>query len=130
MPSMQQRKVKPLEGVVYLPKSENIVAVKLASSLYKLSLQTRETQDLPKDLKDGMIAPVFKKGRREGCGNYRGISLLSIAEKILARMLLNRLNEHIVPHIVPETRCGIFAVHGRGTVDMIDPLFATVIREV
>ena len=97
MPSMQQRKVKPLEGVVYLLKSENIVAVKLASSLYKLSLQTRETQDLPKDWKDGIIVPVFKKGRRKDCGNYRGISLLSIAEKILTRILLNRLNEHIVP---------------------------------
>ena len=76
MPLMQQRKVKPLEGVVYLPKSENIVAVKLTSSLYKLSLQTRETQDLPKDLKDGMIAPVFKKRGRKDCGNYRGISSL------------------------------------------------------
>ena len=107
MPSMQEGKVKPLEGVVYLPKSGNIVAMKLASSLYKLSLQTRETQDLPKDWKDGIIVPVFKKGRRKDCGNYRGISLLSIAEKILARILLNRLNEHIIPHIVPETRCGI-----------------------
>ena len=96
-----------LEGLVYLPKSENIVAVNLASSLYKLSLQTRETQDLPKDWKDGIIVPVFKKGRRKDCGNYRGISLLSIAEKILARILLNWLNEHIIPHIVPETRCGI-----------------------
>ena len=128
MPSMQQRKVKPLEGVVYLPKSENIVAVKLASSLYKLSLQTRETQDLPKDWKDGIIVPVFKKGRREDSGNYRGISLLSIAEKILTRILLNRLNEHIVPRIMSETRCGIRT--GRGTLDMIDPLFATVKREV
>ena len=80
-----------LEGLVYLPKSENIVAVKLASSLYKLSLQTscRETEEIPKDWKDGIIVPVFKKGRRKDCGNYRGISLLSIAEKILARILLN-----------------------------------------
>ena len=89
MPSMQQRKVKPLEGVVYLLRSENIVAVKIASSLYKLSLQTRETQDLPKDWKDGIIVPVFKKGRRKDSGNYRGISLLSIAEKIWTRILLN-----------------------------------------
>ena len=128
MPSMQQRKVKPLEGVVYLLRSENIVAVKLASSLYKLSLQTRETQDLPKDWKDGIIVPVFKKGRRKDSGNYRGISLLSTSEEILARILLNRLTERIVPHIVPATRCGIGS--GRGTVNMIDPLFATVIREV
>ena len=63
MPSMQQRKVKPLEGVVYLPKSGNIEAVKLASSLYKLSWQTRETQDIPKEWKDGIIASDFKKGR-------------------------------------------------------------------
>ena len=41
---MQERKVKPLEGVVYLPKSGNIVAVKIASSLYKLSLQIWETE--------------------------------------------------------------------------------------
>ena len=44
MPSMQQRNVKPLEGVVYLPKSGNIVAVKIACSLYKLSLQIWETE--------------------------------------------------------------------------------------
>ena len=37
MESMQQSKVKPLEGVVYLSKSGNIVAAKLASSLYNLS---------------------------------------------------------------------------------------------
>ena len=89
MASMQERKVKPLEGVVYLPKSGNIVAVKIASSLYKLSLQIWETEEIPKDWKDGIIVPVFKKGRRKDCGNYRGISLLSIAEKILARILLN-----------------------------------------
>ena len=126
---MQERKVKPLEGVVYLPKSGNIVAQKIASSLYKLSLQIWETEEIPKDWKDAMIVPVLKKRRRKDCGNYRGISLLSIAEKILTRILLNRLNEHIVP--ISCLRLDVvFAVHGRGTVDMIDPLFATVIREV
>ena len=126
---MQERKVKPLEGVVYLPKSGNIVAQKFAYSLYKLSLQIWETEEIPKDWKDAMIVPVLKKGRRKDCGNYRGISLLSIAEKILTRILLNRLNEHIVP--ISCLRLDVvFAVHGRGTVDMIDPLFATVIREV
>ena len=104
IPSMQQRKVKPLEAVVYLPKSENIVAVKLASSLYKLSLQTRETQDLPKDWKDGIIVPVFKKGRRKDSGNYRGISLLS---KDLDSHTPQQTKRTRCPHIVPETRCGI-----------------------
>ena len=74
---MQETKVQPLEGVVYLPKSGNIVAVKIASSLYKLSLQIWETEEIPKDWKDGIIVPVFKKGRRKDCGNYRGIFLFS-----------------------------------------------------
>ena len=79
MPSMQQKKVKPLEGVVYLPKSGNIVAVKLASSLYKLSfaLAGKMADEIPKDWEGAIIVPVFKKGSRKDCGSYcRGISRL------------------------------------------------------
>ena len=57
--------------------------VKLASSLYKLSLQIWENEEIPKDWKDAIIVPVFKNGRRKDCGNYRRISLLSIAERSL-----------------------------------------------
>ena len=95
MPSMQQRKVKPLEGVVYLPKSGNIVAVKLASSLYKLSLQTRETQDIPKDWKDGIIVTVFKRGSRKD------------SRKDLGSHTPQQTEQTHCPHIVPENRCGI-----------------------
>ena len=52
------------------------------------------------------------------CGNYRGISLLSIASKILARILLNRhRNSQITPQALPETQCGFRS--GRSTMDMI-----------
>ena len=36
---------------------------------------------------------------------------------MLARLLLNRLMEHICPKIIPETQCGFRS--GRGTTDMI-----------
>ena len=49
--------------------------------------------------------------------DYRGISLLSIAGKIFARILLNRLSTHITPEVVPETQCGFRG--NRSTVDMI-----------
>ena len=35
------------------------------------------------------------KGNRHSCDNHRGISLLSIAGKVLARVLLNRLLHHL-----------------------------------
>ena len=38
---------------------------------------------MPQDWKDANIVPIFKKGSRKECGNYRGISLLSIAGKKL-----------------------------------------------
>ena len=55
---------------------------------------------------------------REVYGNYRGISLLSIAGKILANILLNHLNEHLVQAgLLPESQCGFRK--DRETIDII-----------
>ena len=73
---------------------------------------------LPQELKDASIVHLYKrKGNRLLCDNHRGISLLSIAGKLLARVLLNRLNLHLEDGLLPESQCGFRA--GRGTVDMI-----------
>ena len=62
---------------------------------------------------------VFKrKGNPKVCDNHRGISLLSIAGKILARVLLNRLNEHLEQSgLLPKNQCGFRK--DRETIDMI-----------
>ena len=57
------------------------------------------------------------KGNRHQCDNHRGISLLSIAGKILARVLLNRLLKHLEQGHLPESQCGFRS--GRGIVDMV-----------
>ena len=72
---------------------------------------------MPQDWKDANITAIFKKGDRKDCGNYRGISLLSIAGKIMARILLNRVNQMISPVVLPETQCGFR--EGRSTMDMV-----------
>jgi len=73
---------------------------------------------VPQDFKDASIISIFKnKGSRTCCDDYRGISLLSIAGKVLARVILNRINKHLVASVYPESQCGFRA--GRGTVDMI-----------
>jgi len=76
---------------------------------------------VPQQFKDAtIVVHVYKrKGNSQSCDNHRGISLLSIAGKILARVLLNRLIQHLEqdPPLLPESQCGFWA--SRGTVDMI-----------
>ena len=74
---------------------------------------------IPQKFKDATIIHLFKrKVNPQVCDNHRGISLLSIAGKILARVLLNRLNEHLERSgLLPESQCGFRK--NRGTIDMI-----------
>ena len=62
---------------------------------------------------------IFKrKGDRSVCDDHRGISLLCIPGNILARIILNRLVQHVNGHdILPESQCGFRG--GRSTMDMI-----------
>ena len=72
---------------------------------------------IPQQLKDASIIHLYKKGNRQLCDNYRGISFLAIAGKILARVMLTRLIVHLEHSLLPESQCGFRG--GRGTVDMI-----------
>ena len=73
---------------------------------------------LPQQWKDANIILVHKQiGDRAECGNSRGISLLSVAGKVLAKIMLTRLLEHIVDLVLPESQCGFR--RGRSTIEMI-----------
>jgi len=58
-----------------------------------------------------------KKWDRQVCGNSRGISLLLVAQKILARVMLKLLLSQVVDIVLPESQCGFR--RGRSTNDMI-----------
>ena len=74
---------------------------------------------IPQDFKDASIIHLYKrKGNPQVCDNHSGISLLSFAGKILAKILLNRLNAHLdQAGLIPESQCGFRK--DRGTIDMI-----------
>lgn len=75
-------------------------------------------ETIPQEFKDASIVHLYKrKGNRQCCDNHRGISLLAIASKILSRVLLNRLTQHLEDGLLPESQCGFRK--RRGTVDMI-----------
>ena len=76
-----------------------------------------DQEKMPEDFHDALIVALYKyKGSTADCGNYWGISLLSIAGKIFARIILNRLIA-VSEANLPEAQCGFRP--GRGTVDMI-----------
>jgi uncharacterized C2H2 Zn-finger protein len=62
------------------------------------------------------IVPLFKKGDKEVCDNYRGISLLSIPSKVLAKVLYQRIERRVEPKL-HEAQCGFRK--GRGCVDQL-----------
>ena len=93
-------------------------SVALTTKLTELFQMIWEQQVIPQEFKDATIVHLYKrKGDRKNCDNHRGISLLSIAGKILARLMLNRLITHLERGLLPESQCGFRK--GRGTVDMI-----------
>ena len=64
----------------------------LLQKLTALFQSSLESEALPQEFKDDTIVHIYKrKGNKRSCHNHRGMSLLSIAGKIMARILLNRL---------------------------------------
>ena len=88
----------------------------LKNYLLKLFTTFWTTESLPADLINPNLTVLFKKGDRAVCGNYRGISLLSTVGKLLADILLQRL-QNILPDIYPESQHGYRS--GRSTIDGI-----------
>ena len=93
------------------PVSDSIPAViykegdmVLTEKLHQLFQLIWQHETVPQDFKDASIIHLYKrKGNRQACDNHRGISLLSIAGKILARVLLNRLIVHLEQGLLPES---------------------------
>ena len=72
---------------------------------------------IPPDWKRGLVVPIWKgKGSRQDCGNYRGITLLSVPGKVLAHLLLSRIRGHLLEHQRPE-QSGF--TPGKSTTDRI-----------
>ena len=90
----------------------------LAEQLHNLLAYIWEKEDVPQQFKDANIVTIWKrKGSKSDFNNYRGISLLAIAGKILGRVLLKKLETTIIEPVLHESQCGFRAT--RGTTDMI-----------
>ena len=74
--------------------------------------------DVPQQWKDAIIKVLHKKKDRTECGNYRGISLVAHAGKILLKIIARRLSDYCERlGILPEEQSGFRP--NRSTTDMM-----------
>jgi hypothetical protein len=67
----------------------------LYSEIHRLICCIWNKEELPQQWKESIIVPVYEKGGKTDCNNYRGISLFSTAYKILSNILLDRLTPYV-----------------------------------
>lgn len=66
---------------------------KIIKDLQLLFENIWKTEKIPVEWKTALIHPLHKKGDKQNVNNYRGVSLLPVAYKILSKILLNRVVE-------------------------------------
>jgi sorting nexin-29 len=74
---------------------------------------------MPEDWNISVICPIYKKGDKLQCTNYRGISLLNICYKIFTSLLYEWLVLHM-EEILGDYQCGFR--RGRSMIDNLSML--------
>lgn len=96
-----------------LLKAGGNVSVERLESLFQ---NIWKSKAVPQDWRNAVIVPLYKKGSKSECNNYRGISLLSVPGKVLTRIICNRLEPYL-DKILRDGQCGFR--RKRSTIDMI-----------
>jgi Reverse transcriptase (RNA-dependent DNA polymerase) len=84
--------------------------------LHRIILNVWKNKKIPEDWRMGIIVPIFKKGDRKSCNNYRGVTLMCQCAKVYEKIIEFRLKE-CVEESLREEQCGFRA--GRGSIDAI-----------
>jgi hypothetical protein len=71
---------------------------------------------MPEEWSMGIIQPIYKKGDKLECSNYRATSLINVTYKVLLGIQYNRLTVY-AEKILGEYQCGFRA--NRSTIDHI-----------
>lgn len=84
------------DNIPALTLKNNVAAfAKILAQIFDLIIQTGVYPDC---LKIAKVVPIFKSGETSDCNNYRPISTLSIFNKILEKMLVNRITDFLNLH--------------------------------
>ena len=73
--------------------------------IHKLIISIWNKEELPDEYKESIIVPIYKKGDKTDCNNYRGMSLLPTTYKVLSKILLSRLIPY-AEEVIGDHQCG------------------------
>ena len=88
----------------------------LTTRMHELLCRIWSEESMPSEWSLSVLCPIHKKGDPAVCSNYRGISLLNIAYKVLSSVLCERLKPTVNKLIGPY-QCGFRP--GKSTIDQI-----------
>ena len=63
--------------------------------LHAICQQIWKTQQWPQDWKRSVFIPIPKKGNAKDCSNYHTIVLISLAGKVMLKLLQARLQQYV-----------------------------------
>ena len=79
--------------------------------LHSICQQIWITQQWPQDWKRSVFTSITKKGNAKECSNYRTITLISHASKVMLKILQARLQQY-VNHELPDVQAGLRKCRG------------------
>jgi sorting nexin-29 len=105
------------------PGADQNSAEMLKADIERTSLELKRIFDLIWDQETvsaqwtkGLICKIPKRGNLQDCGNWRGVTLLQLASKVLSKILINRVQGG-VDTLLRKEQAGFR--RGRGTIDQI-----------
>ena len=78
----------------------------LKTRIHKLIMKIWDEETLPTEWTKGIICPIYKKGDRMICSNYRPTALLNVVYKIFSILINNRFffPPPMPPHVLTNFR--------------------------
>jgi len=81
----------------------------LKTGIHKLIMRIWDEETLPAEWTEGIIFPIYKKGDRMLCSNYRPITILNVVYKIFSILINNKLTK-VVESILEYRQMGFDSV--------------------
>ncbi len=89
--------------------------------IYNCSLATGI---FPDDWKVARISPIYKSGDKQECGNYRPISVLSVAAKVFEKLMSDQLNGYLrKENILTKSQSGFRKGHSTNKYSCIQGIY-------